>query len=189
MNIVNFLKITSHWAARIKRATRNFLTLTLSLGLILPNLSFAQDLPTPLTSALMLKIVELEQNLSAGKQLTIMVINDPALAKTLKTRQGKAVKDSLLASVIAIEKLSEAGDNIPDILFIGRTKNTKDVIAFANKHKILTVTGDSNAVYQGMILAFYNNEGVPGILLNLPASKANGFQWQPEILNVVSVVK
>ncbi len=159
------------------------------LILTVSNLGFSQELPAPLTSALMLKIVELEQSLSEGQKLTIAVINDKPLARILLSRQGKAIKNSQLNKILPINNLSELREVIPDIIFVGRTSSTKNIIKFANTHNILTITENIEAVSQGVILALYNNEGIPGILLNLSASKANGFQWQPEILNVASILK
>ena len=155
------------------------LSVLFSLAL-LPFNTFAKPLPSSLTAALLVKVANYEHSLTLKDDINILVINDKAVADTLLDKIGVQIAGGKLQGVKHVERYS--GEEA-DIIFIGRMKGAEQLVEKLALKSILTVSGDDRLLEDGVVLCLYDNEGVPGILLNLESSKKSGLLWNPDILN------
>ena len=148
----------------------------------------AQDnaLPTTLNAALTIKIASFETALNNKKNISILVINDKALHQQFKRQVGRNIAGGVLMDAFHD---SDINQHKPDIIFIGRSKSSADIILYAEKNNVLTITSKKSLAEQGIALALFDDEGSPGILLNLVASRKHRLNWNPEILDFVSLLK
>lgn len=146
----------------------------------------ARPLPAPLTAALILKISALEKQTREKKTLTIQVINDEELANYLIEHEGESFGNQTIGNVINGDTL---GKQQPDIIFVGRGKSLDAITRYAIAHKIPTFSDDVALVNKNIVMAVYDNEGVPGIVLNQRLSQQHQLLWDPKILNFVKLVE
>jgi hypothetical protein len=161
--------------------------LSLLLGLLaLPSKADDTALPARLNAALTLKIASYELHLSNQKHISILVLNDLELSKYLKERIGTKIGNSTLSYV---NHDSDINNYTPDIIFVGQQNKLNNTLSYAHKNKVLTITKGKKLALSGVVLTLYDDEGIPGIILNLGASKENDLTWNPEILNFASTIK
>lgn len=166
--------------------TKSVLALLCSLTLAMT--CTAAPLPTPLTAALMLRISELEKNISSGQSITIVVINNQSLAKLLENKKGTVIGNkSYIKDVIHLNNIKNLENYNANIIYVGRTEQMDTILDYAKTQQAITISSDINSIEQGIVLSLYDNEGIPGILLNLTASKSNSLNWNPDILNIVAI--
>lgn len=146
----------------------------------------AEPLPAKLSAAVMLKLLSLEQSISDKKSLSFMVVNEPGILSFLKKYEGKKVGSTLIGQVFEGDLNTKI---IPDVIYLGML-NKKEVdkwFDFIKQHKLLSFGQSSKLMTKGMVITIFNDEGVPGVLLNLNASKKLELKWNPKVLDVVKV--
>ena len=159
--------------------------------LVLAALSFATpalattpetDATAKLQAALIIKLLPFYNNLG-DKSFTIHVVGAPEVAAQLKGAIGKKTGKAQLANVTSSDGLPSGST---DIIYIG--SGAPDGIAYAQKNKILSITGNPDFVAKGVTLGIGVENNKPKIFLNLSSSKAEGVDWNPAILRVAQTV-
>jgi hypothetical protein len=145
----------------------------------------ARPLPTELTSALLLKAVELETRLGAKDALTILVLGNRELFSALRARRRDVIGTGNLQEILRDELPTKAK---PDVIFIGRHTDLTAILEYAQRHQILTVSDNIALASRGVAMILYDDDGLPGILLNITVSKQRGLVWKPEILEFVEPI-
>lgn len=164
-----------------------FLLLAFSIAILLsPLYAQAKPLPTPMTGAIILKLMQLEAEGEATNDLKILVVNDPDLGKYLHTKIGTRIGKRQLTQVWN-DKIPE--DAKPNIIYINSNKQLNDVVAYAKEIQALTISSDISKAAQGVVLFIYDDEGLPGISINISASKAIGYKWNPKILEISKAIQ
>lgn len=154
--------------------------LVCSMGFIAP--AYAQKAPPKLQAALFTKLLGFYTNLGAG-DFTIHVVGNPQVAKELKGMVGKKIGKAKLAAV-------SEGDGPPTngakVIYVGAS--VKAITGYSQANGVLTITGEPVYVNDGVTLGVKIEGGKPKILLNLTSTKAEGVNWNPQILKVASTV-
>ncbi|WP_075186492.1 YfiR family protein [Teredinibacter haidensis] len=170
-----------------KRYALQWLKILLMFGACIGSLNvYSKTLPAPLMAALLVKVASFERQTSSKQNIVIQVINDDHLAKQLQTYIGQSIGQG---KIIEIVSRSQAITETTDIVFVGRTSRLIDLLAETRKKNILTFTGHKTLAYEGVIVGLFDNEGVPGILLNLISSRESGLRWETDILDFVTLIE
>jgi len=159
---------------------------SLLIGLLLTPLAQAKPLPTQMTGAIILKLMQLEARSDTPNALNILVINDPNLAKYLDSKIGTKVGQMTLTQVWLDTAPSQKK---PNIIYINTNKQLEKTIAYAKNIKALTISNDITQAKSGVVLFIYDDEGLPGIALNVDASKLMGYKWDPKILDISKAIR
>jgi len=145
------------------------------------------------TASNLVKIAGMEKHLAkAGKEISVYVINDPALASVLQGMVGQAVGEGKLATV-------KSGRTIPterpDIIYIGNPDDflfnptmMKSFLDYTKENKILSVTHEAMLIYKGVALGIASQEGNPKFYLNLQASKDSGMDWNKAVIKLAETI-
>lgn len=145
----------------------------------------AKPLPSQLTGAIILKLVSLEARLQEEKDITIWVVNDPALAKVLEKRVGKTIGRSTLRAVYS-DGLPD--DSKPNLVYINNQNNLPDYVARANRIGAISVAPFRDSTDRGITVLIYDDQGLPGISINMPSSRKLQLQWDPSVLEISDVI-
>ena len=73
------------------------------------------------------------------------------------------------------------------MLLFNDRKNAKAYIEYARQHGALSVTENRQNLESGVSLVIFNDEGMPGIVLNNASSILEGKKWNPDILEVADL--
>lgn len=78
-----------------------------------------------------------------------------------------------------------------DIVYVTplRACNIEDLSAIFAVHKILTFTGVPSYLESGLAVSIANHGGKPQIVINLPASKAEGVNFSSQILKLARIME
>ncbi|MDN3640540.1 YfiR family protein [Simiduia curdlanivorans] len=156
------------------------------ISLLLIPLAHAKPLPTQMTGAIILKLMQLEASSDTSNTLNILVINDPSLAKYLSSKVGTKVGKMTLTQVWQDTAPSQ---KTPNIIYINTNKQLEKTMAYAKGIKALTISNDLNLAKSGVVLFIYDDEGLPGIALNIDASKRMGYKWDAKILEISKAIQ
>lgn len=164
----------------------NVLALLLAVFCAVPfgKASDSAALPADLTAAILVKLLELELNVRKSQEIRIHVVDNFQLAEGLQKMVGARSGSARLTQVSFGEALPENGT---DVLFFSSGENLESLVDYTRQKGVLSVTNDRWLVESGATLAIYNDEGLPGILLNHESSRREGRKWRPEILEVAEV--
>lgn len=160
------------------RMIKTLVLLVLMMGMSIGAMAY-NKLP-PSTEALFItQLVAYEKVLREEKDIVVYVMKAPEVAKALNKIIGTDIGTSKLAKVIS-------GDLIPDerydILYIGAEEDVQTAIYYTRKFKVLSVTGNTSLVDDGVTLGLGTSGGKPKYLLNLSAARAEGATWDPAVL-------
>jgi len=134
------------------------------------------QLPSPeLKAVILMKVAELERNVSKeGRQVQVHVMGAPELATALTKFKGKNIGNAVLADV-------SRGEGLPskrvDILFVGTNNGLKDVITYARKNQVMTVTDRADLFHKGLSVSIVMEKRRPKISLNPGASLKEGLDF------------
>lgn len=134
----------------------------------------------------MLKLLSLEARLANKPQVAIYVMSNEAVINSLK------IGIDITASTRPIYTL-DSGDTLPnvkpDVIYFSYTNKNQlaAVRAYCQKHNVLLIGDEPNQIANGFAIVLHNDEGLPGIVLNISQSKTLGLKWHPDVLNVVSI--
>ena len=139
-----------------------------------------KNAPARVTTVLFVKLIEFEKKL-CNEQLTVYVLGSSELAKELK----KSIRKSNIEKVASGKTLPKTR---PSVLFVCDTTQTADAIEYTRKNKVMSATDIPSLVIKGITLGFVLGEDdKPKILLNLSASSAEGCNWDPTVLTIVTL--
>jgi len=143
--------------------------------------------PANVASALILKVIKYERNISSGGSISIYVLGNPEAQTELEKGLGLQIGSATLSDVSGGEDLPGAK---PSVLFVGQTANTDVAIEYARSNNILSVTNDPELVTKGVTLGVgVGNDGKPKIMINLSSSDEENLNWNADIMKVARTVK
>ena len=164
----------------------NRMILGLCLWILGVSSVLAEPLPPTLVVPIMLKLVSLEDGLMDHEKLRVQVIGRADVHQEAMTRIGSEVGNGVLTDVVLSGELLHTP---PHVIFAAKLdpEQLKKLHQYCQQHGVLLIGEQPELVSQGLALVLYNDEGVPGVLLNLSQSKKFKLRWHPDVLNVVSV--
>ena len=188
------------------------LVLLAAVFLIAASTTAAQEevAPAKLQYALFMKILTLDRELAprVGEELVIGVVYQPQvreswLAKddfmdvtaTSSIRSVRGIPVRCVSIAIADLNLSELGKQIEqhhvDALYIGplRTIDIGKLASVARQHHVSTLSGIPGYVESGLAVGVGLKGQKPEILINLEAARAEGADFNAQLLRLARVVK
>ncbi|MBK1879575.1 YfiR family protein [Pelagicoccus mobilis] len=142
------------------------------------------SLPPSLSAAILVRLVALDSSRAGAEDIRIHVLGNEALAKELETHVGHSVGARVLGGV-------SVGDRLPegrvDVVVVSNRANLPRVLAYSEKRGAISASTNPDFGRLGVSLVIYDDEGMPGILLNRSASRREGLRWEPEILQVAQL--
>lgn len=145
-----------------------------------------QSLPDSMTAAILVKLLELEEHACKIEDLRIHVVESEALAESIRRFVGSEIGDGQLKEVTIGGDLPENGTDV--VVFEGN-RNVSTYVDYARKHGALSVSTLRHGAELGASLAIYDDEGLPGVMLNHESSIKEGRKWKPEILDIAELFK
>jgi hypothetical protein len=145
----------------------------------------ARPLPEKFTAALLLKLVVLEKGLAEKRELHIHVLDNMLLTEALIDMSKRRRADMLALTITGSSKLPL---EVPDVLFIGDRAATERGIQYCEEHKVMSVSDNVALSPAGASLVLYDDDGLPGIILNLATSRKERLHWQAQILEIAEPV-
>lgn len=146
-----------------------------------------QDAPADVTAAMLIKVIAFETHIANKGEISIYILDAPAVADELQSGVEKPIGKSILKSIQSGNKLPE---HPPTLLYIGDPDHLETAIQYTQKNKILSVTGKPDLVKKGVALGFgVGSDGKPKILLNLSSSVKESLDWNPAILKIAKTIR
>lgn len=163
-----------------------YLIIALLAGVMVGPVSVARDgvLPDALSAAIIVKVLGFESSERSSASMRIHVLDDEKLAKQLMRFQGSSVRNRDLAVVTFGASIQEGAD----VVVASSGDSLRSAIAYAKEHGAITVTNNPELIALGAALIVYDDEGLPGILLDRDAAKRERLYWEPEILHIARMV-
>ena len=152
------------------------------------NLSFAAEPPPKIVSTLIIQIIPFEKNLMVEEgDMTIHVVGSTALADALKEVIGWKIGKRTLGKVTVSDSLPTER---PDIMCITDKSKLKEILAYTEKEKILSIANNLKWVKKGVSLGIdVNKKGDPSIKLNLSSAKKENLNWNSAVFKIAKTVK
>lgn len=147
--------------------------------------AYGNQLPDRLTAAILLKIIEFDKRQAEKNDIHIHVISDEELIAHLKQYEGRKIGQAKISKVTAGVSFP---DGEVDVVFIGKTKRLPEILKLTRNNKVTSISSIVEYSAEGVSVVIFDDEGVPGILLNTVSSKLEGASWDPEILEVANVI-
>ncbi len=139
--------------------------------------------PAKIQAALFMKVLGFYTNLG-GDPFTIHVVGAPDVAAALKTFVGKKAGKATLKEVT---EGSGPPSGKAQVVYVG--SDAKNITAYCQSNKILSITGIPKFVSEGVTLGVGVENKKPKILLNLSSTKSEDVNWNPAILKVASTIE
>ncbi len=152
--------------------------------LVMSSVAFADSLPDKLTVAIIFKLIEYDERFDKRESVKVHVISSASIASVMAGYQGKRFNNLEIMKVTHSDKLPESE---VDVIFIGGGK-IKEIVDHARENRVLTVTNRPDYSKDGVSLIVFNDEGLPGILINTVSSGLEGVLWKPEVLDVARTI-
>ena len=169
----------------------------------------ADEMPVPadLQVPLLLKILTYDRNFEtkAKAELTIGIVYDPGdpgsvrakneVAEMLDKVAGKTVKKLPIKYVLLEHRgLAELGTEVRSrgvsLLYLAPgLRNLDELIRFSQASRITTATGVRSYVERGVAVGIGVRQDKPEILINLPASRSEGSDFDASLLRIATVLK
>ncbi len=163
--------------------------LTINIILMLfsiPGLSQLADASADIAAEYCLKVGAWEKGIAGGGDVTIYVLDNPAIAQELTKSIGKKIGKSVLMKV---EEGSTLPADKPNILFIGNPTRVAESIKYSRDNNVLSVTHSPGLVWEGVTLGLGIERLKTRIVLNLSSSIDEELNWNPAIMKVARTVK
>ncbi len=163
---------------------KSLLCFGLILGIALDSRGGDQSLPDVLTATILVKLLELEEKACKTGSLRIHVVDSETLARSIRNFVGARIGSGELVEVTFGSNLPEGGT---DVVVFGANQDVADYVEYAKKHRALSVSNVRRGVELGASIAIYDDEGLPGVMLNHESSLREGRKWKPEILEIAEL--
>ncbi|MBI3932740.1 MAG: YfiR family protein [Acidobacteria bacterium] len=189
-------------------AVRRIVAALAAVGLLSPAAAPAEWIPAELQVTLIFKILTYDRQLEAkaGKDLVIGIVHDPSdresakaadeISSTLFKFAGKTVKKlPIKYFIIEYTRPSELESFIKakgiNMLYVtpGVARSLADIVKIAQANHITTATGVPDYVKRGVAVGVTERQNKPQILINLPASKSEGSEFDASLLRIATVVQ
>lgn len=164
---------------------------------------YAQGVPENLQAAIFFKVLAYDYNIQskAGNQVTIAIITDSKTSSREQTilegfskikgqQLGGKTIDVIVVKVANPASLGDAAKG--DILYLPEGSDEKTiqaVLAFAEKGKHATLGGSETLANKGCAIGLAVEAGKPKIVINLPASQAQGMNLSSKVLRLAKVIQ
>ncbi|MBN2028912.1 DUF4154 domain-containing protein [bacterium] len=146
-----------------------------------------ENAPANIVSAMIVKVIAFEKNISSFGDITIYVLDAPDVAEELRKAVGMSVGESTLKDITSGKTLPS---NKPSMIYFDDASQLNGVIEYTHQNKILSATGHPDLVDKGVTLGFgIGEDNKPKIFLNLNGSLEEGLDWNPAILKIAKTVK
>lgn len=152
------------------------------LALFLVPTVAAQEAPAKLQAAIIMKLLQFHTNLG-DQPFNIHVMGNSDVANELK---GMIGNNAGKATLNGVTESADLPSGSCQVLYVAR--DVQKAIEWSQANKVLTVTGNSNYVSEGVTLGIGVENNKPKILLNLSSSKAEDINWNPAILKVAKTL-
>jgi hypothetical protein len=183
--------------------------LTAALATAAPAARAADQMPVPaeLQVPLLLKILTYDRNLEsrAKAELNIGVVFDPADASSVRAKNeiaailgkvaDKTVKKLPIKYVpIEYKALPELEATVKsrgvNLLYLTPgLRNVEELIRFSQANRITTATGVRSFMEKGVAVGVGVRQDKPEIIINLPASRSEGSEFDASLLRIATVLK
>lgn len=182
----------------------------LSLLFILPSLSptLASEIPARLQLQLFVKILAFDHKFQdrTGDKLIVGVVYQEKFPESvqaraeietaLKTDSATTIKGLKIHAVfIPFRSVSDlerrlAADSI-DLLYVTplRSVEISEIAAISQRRHVVTLSGVSGYVHEGLAIGLFLREDRPRILINLKASRAEGAEISAQVLKLAEVIQ
>ena len=148
-----------------------------------------QKLPGKIQVAFVVKILELNKTLfDSKKDIRIHVVNDILLYQEFQKMIGMTIKGKVIKEVTATED-DILPSYIPSVIYIGDTRNLKEILAFTQKNKVLSITGNPDLIKQNVTISAVMQLGSPKVLFEPGSSEKEDMEWDPKIMKISTVIK
>lgn len=155
----------------------------------------ADSIPSPLAAAIILKIVSFEKNMAQRNPLRIFVVNNKSLEASIEDYG----RNNFKKKYFRIDGGRHPPLNTiktkprPHIIIIGENynPNKEDKIKlsdYVTTHNILLI-GLSESLSSIAALAIHDDQGIPGVKLNIKLSRNANLKWNYTILDYVTLVE
>ncbi len=149
-------------------------------------IAWGQDgaLPDSLSAAIIVKVLAFESSDRPSESMRIHVLDNKKLARQLEKFVGSDVRGRVLVGVTY-------GSEIPpevDVVVASSGEPLNSAVSYAKTNRAISVTNNPSLVELGAALIVFDDEGLPGILLDREAAKREGLYWEPEILHIARIV-
>jgi uncharacterized protein DUF4154 len=179
---------------------------------LLRGMSSAQEadqmaVPAELQVPLLLKVLTYDRNFEskARVELTVGIVYEPGDAASVKAKNevadmmdtvaGKTVKKLPIKYVLLENRgLSElesaARSQGVSLLYLAPgLRNLEELTRFSQANHITTITGVRRYVERGVAVGIGLRHDKPEILINLPASRSEGSEFDASLLRIATVMK
>lgn len=160
------------------------LALWCGLAFVSPVSAREGTLPHSLSAAIIVKVLAFESSDRSEETMRIHVLDEGKLADELIAYVGTSIRDR---SLVGVTRGLEIPEGVQVVVAV-KAGNLDRAIEYARVNKALSVTTNPELKSQGAALIVYDDEGLPGILLNREASGREGLYWEPEILQIARMV-
>ena len=163
--------------------------------------------PAELQVPLLLKVLTYDRNFEskARVELTVGIVYEPGDPASVKAKNevadilgsvaGKTVKKLRIKYVLLENRgLSEleaaARSQGVSLLYLAPgLRNLEELIRFSQANRITTTTGVRRYVERGVAVGIGLRQDKPEILINLPASRSEGSEFDASLLRIATVMK
>ena len=157
-----------------------------ALAALLPaSLLMGKSLPPRLTAAIILRIIALESNLQEGSSIRIHVLDDDELYEFLLAQAGQKVGRATLEQVSRGEGELLRTANV----VVTSDQGIMDKLLPRLPNRPLLLCSTQSKLEGVVAIAVFDDQGMPGILLDPERSRELGLLWKPEILKVAKVAR
>lgn len=145
----------------------------------------AIDVPVQLQAALILKVLPFNKAF-LNKGLKFYIAGPADFAIELQQFKDKDI--GLSYKIKSIKDGFGLPEEKPDIIYVADSVLCDDIIAYARKNKILTITGIQSLVKKGVSLGVGSIDSKPKFFLNRSASKEEGISWDEQFFKIAEVI-
>ena len=168
-----------------RQAVKTTIAALFFLGATVLPMRAERPLPHKLTAAILVKLIEFEKRAESDKSLSIHVVGDSILAGVLREMIGAKSGRRVLGTVTEGDALPESQ---VDVVLVAKSDNLESILDQARARGIMSASNSRRLAEDGISISIFDDEGMPGVMLNRSASKQEGLTWQPEILEIARVL-
>lgn len=158
----------------------------LSLSLACETIARGKSLPDSLTAAIVIKVLAFESSERESTTLRIHILDNDNLATQFESFVGTSVRSRTLEAVTRGPTVPEEG---VDVVIASGEAGLRQAISLAERYRAITVTNNPQLTQLAVSLTVFDDEGLPGILLDKKGARREGLYWEPEILQIAKIVE
>ena len=145
--------------------------------------------PANIQSAIFLKTLTFNKNISGGGDVTLVVILSKEFAEAMKPAIGRAIGKSKLTDILTVDEVPKDKPGGLTVIYLGDAAQLEACTQYCRQYKVASLTGIPDLVNKGITLTVGVQDKKPKIVLNLTNAKKEGIEWDPEIQKVASTIE